>query len=151
MNEVIHILIIAVNRFDMSLDRHVLVAAGGRSQSMPKFKGRRAPDPQICILRRTDPKPRIRIGSHSDRVSQSNEDVVPVRVVPITHNLAAMIIEILMFPILGEFPIISVSCAIFARMTLPANTKIAVIQAAITQRVFMSSPSTYACRAQQTE
>ena len=39
VNEVINILIIVVNRFDMSLDGHVLVAAGGRSQSIPKFNG----------------------------------------------------------------------------------------------------------------
>jgi len=39
VNEVINILIIFVNRFDMSLDGHVLVATGGRSQSIPKSNG----------------------------------------------------------------------------------------------------------------
>jgi hypothetical protein len=39
VNEVINILIIVVNRFDMSLDGHVLVVAGRRSQSIPRFNG----------------------------------------------------------------------------------------------------------------
>jgi hypothetical protein len=39
VNEVIDILIIVVNRFDMSLDGHVLVATVGRSQSIPKSNG----------------------------------------------------------------------------------------------------------------
>jgi hypothetical protein len=114
VNEVINILIIVVNRCDMSSDGDILVVAGGRSQSIPKINGCRAPGPQVCITRRTYLKPGIHVRSRSVRISQYNEDLVPVLVVPITHNLALMIIELGMvsaFPILGELLIISVWCA----------------------------------------
>src|SRR5579864_7579577 len=67
-------------------------------------------------MRRTYLKPRVHVRRNPVRVSQSNEDLVPFRVVPIMHKL--MIIEldtVVVFPILRELLIISAWCAVLCQ------------------------------------
>src|ERR1700719_2232758 len=77
-------------------------------------------------MRRTHLKPRVLVRSPSFSVPHFNEDIVPVRVVPITYNWAVMIIEldtVVVFPILREPLIISAWCAVLCQNDVASQSK----------------------------
>jgi len=96
-------------------------------------------------MRKTYLKPRVHVRRNSVRVWHSNEDLVPIRVIPMTHNLVVMIIEldmVVVFPILREPLIISAWCAVLRQNDVASESKKHCHTGS--QRVFMSSPPTYA-------